>query len=343
MGALKASEVDAFLRNPDVALRIYLFYGPNTGLSHERCGILVRHLVDDPRDAFQMIKIDGDTLDSDPGRIIDEANTLGLFGGKRCLWIRAGERGDIKALKDLFQNAPLCPIIIEAGDLTPKDSMRSQAEACRHAVAIPSYADDGNNLPLLIDEILGESGLEVKGETRQALIASLGADRLLSRRELEKLALYCQGQSQIKIDDIDAVLSNASQLSIDSLVDAVFLGEAAIVDPLLKRALQEGYQSSMILSSLLRHAFVLLTAHREREGGKSLVDIEKSLRIFYKRTAAFRKHLSLWPASALQKAIISLGDGQLSTRQNADLATSLLSRLCLSLSLAARKSAGAKH
>ena len=342
MGALKAGEVDAFLRKPELSLRIYLFYGPNTGLSHERCEALVKHLVEDPQDAFQMIKIDGDTLDSTPSRISDEANTVGLFGGKRCLWIRAGQRGEIKALKELFQEAPLCPIVIEAGDLAPKDGLRSQAEACRHAVAIPSYAEDGSNLPRLIDEVIGAFGLKVEGETRQALIASLGADRLLSRRELEKLALYCQGQTQIGMDDIEAVLANASQLSIESLVDAVFLGEAVTVDPLLKRALQEGYHSSMIVSSLLRHAFMLLTAHREREGGKSVTDIEKSFRIFYKRAPAFRRHLTLWPTSALQKAIIALGDGQLGTRQHADLATSLLSRLCLSLSLAARKSGGTK-
>jgi DNA polymerase-3 subunit delta len=39
------------------------------------------------------VKIDGDVLAGDPGRLIDEAGTVGLFGGQRSVWVRPGSRG----------------------------------------------------------------------------------------------------------------------------------------------------------------------------------------------------------------------------------------------------------
>jgi len=92
-----------------------------------------------------------------------------------------------------------------------------------------------------------------------------------------------------------------------------------------------------MIGALLRHAFLLLNTQKELESGRSLGEIEKQSRVFYKRLAAFRRQVSLWSSAALQSAITSLGEAQLGTRQNAAIAQTLLSRSCLSLSLAARR------
>jgi DNA polymerase-3 subunit delta len=227
--------------------------------------------------------------------------------------------------------------VIEAGDLAPRHALRQAVESCKFAVALPCYADEGRDLPKLIDEVLGQFKLRADDDARQALIGSLGADRLLSRRELEKLALYAYGQGTVTSDDVDAVLSNAAQVTIDMLVDSVFSGEAQSMDSLLERAIKEGFDPSFIIGALLRHAFLLLNTQKDLEGGRSLGEIEKQSRIFYKRVSAFRRQVSLWSMTALQSAITSLGEAQLLTRQNSALADTLLSRSCLSLALAARR------
>ena len=69
-----------------------LVYGPDTGLVFERAKRLAESFVTDPSDPFALVKIDGDTLASDAGRLVDEAGTVGLFGGQRSIWVRAGSR-----------------------------------------------------------------------------------------------------------------------------------------------------------------------------------------------------------------------------------------------------------
>ena len=337
MAALKSGEVESFLRKPDRAYSIFLIYGPDAGLAHERSRAIIEKLIDNPSDPFQLIRIDGDQLSSEPTRLQDEANTVGLFETKRAIWIRAGTKANNAAYDLLFEEPPLCPVVIEAGDLAARHALRNAAESCKFAITIPCYADEGRDLPKLIDEVFSQFKLKLADDARIALVGLLGADRMLSRRELEKLALYAHGQDMVTIDDVEAILSNAAQITIDMLVDAVFSGEASSTDTLLEKAMQEGLDSSFMIGALLRHAFLLLNTQKELESGRSLGEIEKQSRVFYKRLAAFRRQVSLWSSTALQSAITSLGEAQLGTRQNAAIAQTLLSRSCLSLSLAARR------
>ena len=166
MVALKGGDIDRFVRKPDPRFAVVLVYGPDAGLVHERCRQIARSLVDDPDDAFQLIRMDGDDLGGDVSRIVDEANTLGLFGGKRVIWVRLGSRQINSAIEPLLSTKPENPIVIEAGDLPAKHALRSGVEKSAHAVALPCYADEGRELPRLIDEILGEHDLKATPEAK---------------------------------------------------------------------------------------------------------------------------------------------------------------------------------
>jgi DNA polymerase-3 subunit delta len=82
MVALKVSEIENFLARP--TRPIVLIYGPDAGLVRERAEALVRKSVDDPKDPFQLARLDGDDLSSEPTRLLEEANTVPLFGGRRA-------------------------------------------------------------------------------------------------------------------------------------------------------------------------------------------------------------------------------------------------------------------
>ncbi len=337
MTALKGADIERFVRKPDPRFRVILVYGPDAGLVHERSRAIARALVENPDDAFQLSRIDGDDLGSDTTRIFDEANTLGLFGGSRALWVRYGSKNIIAALESLFKESPLNPVVIEAGDLAPRHALRSAAESCAHAAALPCYADELRDLPRLIEEVLGEAGLKANEDARALIVASLGADRLLSRRELEKLALYAQGKSLVTAEDVEAVLSDASQLTSDMLTDAVFIGDATNADTLLTRSLREGMDAGVIIGGLLRHAILLSRSRLAMDKGQAIADVEKQARIFFKRSAAFRKQLMLWSSAALDTAIATLGEAQAAARRQASLSESTVSRACLTLALAARR------
>src|SRR5579872_4153431 len=92
MVALKTAEVDAFVARGDPSRAIILVFGPDAGLVSERAGALVRSAVDNLDDPFSLVRLEGDELAADPAKLVDEAATIPLFGGRRAIWIRAGGR-----------------------------------------------------------------------------------------------------------------------------------------------------------------------------------------------------------------------------------------------------------
>src|SRR4029078_12902981 len=90
--ALRGKEIDAFLARPDPHRPIILLYGPDSGLVRERADMLAASAVDDPSEPFSLIRLDGDVLAAEPSRLVDEAMTVPLFGGRRAIRIRAGSK-----------------------------------------------------------------------------------------------------------------------------------------------------------------------------------------------------------------------------------------------------------
>lgn len=140
MVALKGFDIDKFLARPHRP--IVLVFGPDAGLARERAEALVRMSVDDPRDPFQLARLDGDDLAGEPTRLVEEANTIPLFGGRRAVWVKAGARNFAPAVETLVAApAPDCRVVIEAGDLKRNAPLRVICERARNAVALPCYVD----------------------------------------------------------------------------------------------------------------------------------------------------------------------------------------------------------
>ncbi len=119
MTAIKASEVDRFIARPDPAQPIVLVFGPDAGLVRERVDALVRASVDDPNDPFAFVRIEGEDLSANPTRLVEEANTIPLFGGRRAVLVNAGSAQHRRRGRDGDSASPStdCRVIIEAGEL----------------------------------------------------------------------------------------------------------------------------------------------------------------------------------------------------------------------------------
>src|SRR3979409_2156003 len=90
MVALRGRDIDAFLSKPDPGRPIILLYGPDAGLVRERADALVASGVDDGSDPFSLVRLDGDELAAEPSRLVEEAMTIPMLGGRRALRVRGG-------------------------------------------------------------------------------------------------------------------------------------------------------------------------------------------------------------------------------------------------------------
>jgi DNA polymerase-3 subunit delta len=311
MVSVRHSEADRFIAKPDRSIHVYLVFGSDNGLVSERARTLAHASVADPKDPFQLIRLDAETVAADPVRLVDEANTLPLFGGRRAIWVEAGTKSFNTAVETLLTAPPPdCVLIIEAGPLKRDAPLRRMIEKSPIAAAIECYPDDAAGLGRLIEREVEAIGATISAEAKQVLIASLGSDRLSTRSELEKLLLYAHGSRQIRLEDVEAIVTDASALSLEAAIDGAFASDFATIDATASRVYAEGGDTTQLLSAALRHGILLHRARLELDRGATTAAAIDAVapRLFFKRKQALERQLRLWNEIRLARALALLAD-----------------------------------
>src|SRR6201998_4834673 len=102
MVAIKAASADAFVARHDPARPVVLVFGPDAGLVSERVNTLVKAAVDDVNDPFALARLEGENVTASPARLVEEAQTIPLFGSRRAVWVKAGGRNIAPAVEALL-------------------------------------------------------------------------------------------------------------------------------------------------------------------------------------------------------------------------------------------------
>lgn len=331
-----AARVDSFLRQPDKQVGFVLIYGPDAGLVRERAETLAAKVVDDPADPFRLVRLTGTDIADQPARLGDEARSIPLGGGRKV--VRVDLAGPSKsALAPLTAYAadpsPDALVIVEAGDLGPRDALRVLFERAPGAAALACYLDDERSLPRVIREALAADGVRVSRDAMAFLASHLGGDRLATRRELEKLALYAAADGsgsgqEIGLADAVACVGDSAALTLDDLAFATSGGDQANLDKTFARLDREGVNPVAILRAVTRHFQRLHLVAGKVDGGAPLEASVKALRprVFWKHVGRFQAQVRLWTGDELRAALRCLTDAEISCKRTGAPARTLCSR-----------------
>jgi DNA polymerase-3 subunit delta len=338
--AVKNYEADKFLARPAPHIYLYLVFGPDLGLVAERARAIVRNAIDDPKDPFQLLRVSGDDLAADPLRLADEANTIGLFGGRRAIWIESQGKAFISALESVVAAPPRdYTIIVEAGALKKDAPLRRLCEREKNAAAIECYPDSPQDVAQLINAEAESANVRIAPEARALLVSLLGQDRLATRAELSKLFLYAHGAAEINIDHIEAIVSDASSLMLDHAVDGAFDGDFAALEASAHRALTQGGDAGVLLAAALRHALGLRRARLDLDAGAAPRAPHGG---GPRRSRAFDAHLRAWTAARLTRAVETLAEAINKVRREPKLAEAIALRALWRIASSAASSARAR-
>lgn len=346
MVAVKAAEADRLVAQPPAGVPFFLIYGPDIGLVGERTRDLVRRLSGGSDDPFSLVKLDASAIAADSRRLADEAYTVSLFGGRRTIWVRdAGGRANIvPSLQTMFKKPPDdAVIVIDAGDLKKSAPLRTLFERDAKALAIPCYADDEGAVAQLVDRMVKEAGLAISGEARRALSQMLGADRAMTRGEIEKLTLYARHKGRIDLEDVEAVVGEAAGFGMDEVLDAAATGNLAGLQQALDRAAANDISAQALITMALRHFQSLDLARAAVDQGNAPAAVVDSMRppVFFKRKPLMVKALQLWTSARLARAVQVLGEAQLRSRRIAPLESDVVSDVLFTLARIAASRGGA--
>lgn len=305
MVAIKANQAGAFLAKPDPKIRAVLLFGPDAGLVSERAQKLAHLLAQREKPAGEIVRLDDSDLESDPDRLGVELLTVPMFGGAKIVRTTTGRRINTPLLTPLVQGGLAGALIVEAGNLRADDKLRALFEKNANAAAIGCYPDEGASLDGLVSEALKEAGLDIAPDARHELIARLGADRALSRSEIEKLAIYAHGANRIELAHVEAIVGDASDTAVDLVVAAAASGDVVKALGECDRAVAAGENPQGVVLAAERHFHRL---HRLRAGldaGRSLDDLTRAMRppLPFKAKAEIERQARTWTTERAAQAV----------------------------------------
>jgi DNA polymerase-3 subunit delta len=340
MVAIKAADADAFVARPDPARPVVLVFGPDAGLVSERATAIVKASVDDVTDPFALARLEGEEITANPSRLLEEAQTIPLFGSRRAVWVKAGSRNIAPAVEALVgAGIAECRVVIEAGDLRRNAPLRTLCERAKNAVALPCYADSEKDRARLIDDEMRAAGLALTPDARALLIPLLGGDRAASRNEIRKLTLYASGRGQVGVEDVIAVVSDASALALEDIADAAFAGRPAELEAQLAKARTAGSAAGSILFNAQRQVAQLHKWRAAIEAGAPFSLDTAQPPLHFRRKAHVEAALKMWSAARLASAMAELADAVLESRRKTALADTIAERALLTIAANGRRSA----
>ncbi|GHF15291.1 DNA polymerase III subunit delta [Kordiimonas sediminis] len=348
MVALKPRDIPATLKKLDPSVRAVLVYGRDEGLVRERAHLIAKQVAPDLSDPFQVAKPDMSDIRDTPGILSDEVSAISMMGGRRLVLVQ-GTTKDATDSSRLAEGFSLTLdnamgdglLIVMGGDLKPTSALRKAAEKAKNAVAIPCYEDDEQGLFGLIQEVLGGAGLTPTKDAMSYLVANLGSNRIVSRGELEKLALYKRGSdSQVTVEDAMNCVGDTAALNIGSISEAVTAGRIADLETYYERALTAGESTIAILRIVQNRLLRMHLVHGLVADG---VPQDQAIKrsgpmIFFKDMPKFQDDLRRWTPARIDRGLEILLDAELDCKTTGNPDTIICGRALLSLAKAARSS-----
>ena len=314
-----------------------LFFGSDAGLVSERATTLARKLAE--RHGGEVLRFDDADLEAEEDRIAVELLTVSMFGGPKVVRATAGRRIGANALKSLVERGKLEGfLIVEAGNLRPDEALRALFEKAPTAAAVACYPDEARDLESLVSEALGAARMQIAPAAKKLLVARLGADRALSRAEVEKLVLYARGKARIEEEDVEAAVGDAAETALDRVALAAASGRAADAVRECERCVAGGESAQGVILAVQRHFLRLHRLRGAQDAGRPLEEAMRALKpaVHFRQKPVIEQQCRDWSVAGLNAALARIGAAAKAARLDSALEETLAERLLMTLGGLAR-------
>jgi DNA polymerase-3 subunit delta len=295
------------LDRPDAAIRFYLFYGPDEGQSRGFAERLLKGL------GAEKAAFAAQTAKADPASLADEAGAIGLFGGKRAIWIEpAGD--EISAAIEALLEAPQIEsaVIAIAGGLRKTSPLVKLAESDAHALAHVSYELGERDAEQVVQEMARSEGLRLAPRIAARIASAAGNNRGIIGQELAKIALYLdatpESPAEIDTEALDSI-GAGSEGDSSRIGDLALSGDLGALTHELDTAAGES-DPVPVLRALQRRLLMLAPIRARVERGERPHDAVASAgkSVFFKEKDLIVRLVSLWDSKALARALERSGE-----------------------------------
>lgn len=339
---LDRGQVDRFLKQPDPRFAAVLIYGPDSGMVRERGSQLTRQVAESLDDPFRVVEFTADQIKGDPVRLLDEAQAIGMMGGRRV--VRVSGAGDsladaCESLLEAHRSSQDCLVIVEAEDIAGKSRLRGVFEAAANAATIACYHDEAASLGAIVQEQIRQAGFSISREALDYLAQSLGGDRGVTRSEIDKLLLYKgEDRSEISLAEAMTCIGDRAAFALDDLIDAVCSGDLKALDKQFERNIVE-LPPIVMLRRMSAHFLRLHPMVDKLRQGERLDQVFAAARppVPWPAKQRYERHCRIWTPAAIGLALNQLMETEAQAMRQHALAEAITRRGFIDIAATARR------
>lgn len=314
---LSGRDAAGYFRRPDPDKAGLLIYGADGMRVALRRQEAIRALIGPDGEAeMRLERMSAADLRREPAALADAVKAQGFFPGARVVFVEDATdaiAGTVTHALDDWRPGD-AQIVVTAGQLNARSSLRKLFEGAQHAVAIGIYDDPPSREE--IEAVLADAGL--RDLERDAMADITALSRALDpgdfRQTLERIALYKLGDTVPLTSEEVAKLAPASnEAAIDDVLNVVAEARSGEIGPVLSRLRAQGVTAVSLCIAATRH-FRALHAAAADPGGPAAGIAKLRPPVYGPRRDRMARQAQAWGVRRLEQALSLLIDADLTVR-----------------------------
>ena len=255
-------------------------------------------------------------LRKDPALLLDLVKAQGFFPGPRAVLVEDAGDGIAKSILAALNawKPGDAQIVVTAGALSARSSLRKAFEAHKSAFAVGIYDDPPSQNE--IEDELRRAGLQNIDRQAMSALAALAhrIDPGDLRQTITKLALYKLGDgTPATVEDVEACAPATVEAGLDELLNVVAEARTEEIGPLVQMLSGQGVNPVTVCIGATRHFRALHSASCD-SGGPSSGIAKLRPPVFGPRRDRMVRQAKRWGLGRLERAMGMLTDTDLQLR-----------------------------
>ena len=297
-------------------LSLYLFYGQNEGLKKE---VLENCFIKDFKGVVE--KYDEKEVIENQEEIYPKIFNKSLFEKEKIILISRTSDKIVNFIERILEkNVSDIKIICLSEILEKKSKLRNLFEKDSKLICIPFYADDNKKLTQLCGDFFKKINIPISREILNIIVDKCQGDRNNLNRELEKVEMFIDGNTNFDISDILKLISLSENYTVSELVDSCLSKNIKNTAKILNENNYTNDDCILILRTMLNKTKRLIKLRDDYDETKNLDTTVSNFRppIFWKDKDVVKKQLLKWDKKNSSQLIFEINELEKIIKKNTE-------------------------
>ena len=297
-------------------LSLFLLYGQNEGLKKE---VLENCFIKNFKGLVE--KYDEKEVIENQEEIYSKIFNKSLFEKEKIILISRTSDKIVDFIERILEkNVSDIKIICLSEILEKKSKLRNLFEKDSQLICIPFYADDNKKLTQLCGNFFKKINVPISREILNVIVDKCQGDRNNLNRELEKVEIFIDGNTNFDISDILKLISLSENYTVSELVDSCLSKNIKNTAKILNENNYTNDDCILILRTMLNKTKRLIKLRDDYDETKNLDTTVSNFRppIFWKDKDLVKKQLLKWDKKNSSKLIFEINELEKIIKKNTE-------------------------